>query len=93
MIAVLVPSGTKTDILKNAQRNQEREITCKRCIEVGANVDIQGGMEGLVSNLQRDHALKGQWICENCHKLYASEKCLDNHMARCTKKSKTEGFI
>ena len=75
---------------KKCRKNPEREITCKRCIEVGANVDVQGGMEGLVSHLQRDHALKGQWICENCHKLYASEKRLDNHMARCNKKSKTE---
>ena len=57
---------------------------------MGANVDIQGGMEGLVCHLQRDHALKGQWICENCHKLYASEKHLDNHMTRCNKKLKTE---
>ena len=47
-------------------------------------------MEGLVSHLQRDQALKGQWICENCHKLYTSEKRLDNHTARCNKKSKTE---
>ena len=73
VIAVLVPSGTKTHF-KKYPKNPEREITCKRCIEVGANVDVQGGMEGLVSHLQRDHALKGQWICENCHKLYASEK-------------------
>ena len=75
---------------KKCPKNPEREITCQRCIEVGANVDVQGGMEGLVSHLQRDHALKGQWICENCHKLYASEKHLDNHMARCNKKSKIE---
>ena len=75
---------------KKCPKNPEREITCKRCIEVGANVDVQGGMEGLVSHLQRDHALKGQWIWKNCHKLYASEKRLDNHTTRCNKKSKTE---
>ena len=75
---------------KKCPKNPLREITCKRCIEVGANVDVQGGMEGLVSHLQRDHALKGQWICENCHKLYTSEKRLDNHTSRCNKKSKTD---
>ena len=49
---------------KKCPKNPEREITCKRCIKVGANVDVQGGMEGLVSHLQRDHALKQQWICK-----------------------------
>ena len=34
---------------KKCPKNPEREITCKRCIEVGANVDVQGGMEGLIS--------------------------------------------
>ena len=75
---------------KKFPKNPEREITCKRCVDVGANVDVKGGIEGLVAHLQRDHGLKGQWICETCHKLYSSEKPLDNHIPKCKKTSKTE---
>ena len=53
---------------------------CKQCSVQGKSVDVVGTEDGLVLHLQDEHNLRGDWLCENCHHLSQSEKCLENHL-------------
>ena len=39
-------------------------------------------------HLQEEHNLRGEWLCENCHHLSQSEKCLETHLAKCKRGKK-----
>ena len=69
-------------------KNPERKISCKQCTSVGAHVDVPGGISGLITHCIQDHALKGDWLCTHCHRLYTSERRLENHILKCSNKNK-----
>ena len=78
--------GTKWDVNRHyakCLKNPQRKITCKQCSVQGKSVDVAGTEEGLVLHLQDEHNLRGDWLCENCHRLSQSEKRLENHLTKC----------
>ena len=74
-------------------KNPERITLCKQCTAVGAHVDVAGGVNGLINHCIQEHALKGDWLCVNCHRLYTSESHLQYHATRCSSKSKISADV
>ena len=70
-------------------KNPDRNISCKQCSDVGADVDVEGGSCGLVKHLKEEHQLRGEWLCDICHRLFSSERRLENHMEKCSTKHKS----
>ena len=70
-------------------KNPDRNISCRQCSDVGADVDVEGGSCGLVKHLKEEHQLRGEWLCDICHRLFSSERRLENHMERCSTKHKS----
>ena len=70
-------------------KNPNRNITCKQCADVGADVDVEGGCSALVKHLKEEHTLRGEWLCDICHRLFSSERRLENHTEKCSAKHKS----
>ena len=54
-------------------------------MEKGTPVDVSGAEQGLVLHLQKEHNMRGKWLCLYCHKLYIGEKHFDSHVEKCKK--------
>ena len=74
-------------------KNPDRIISCKQCTSVGAHVDVPGGLNGIITHCIQEHGLKGDWLCINCHRLYTSERRLQNHFSKCSSKAKVSADV
>ena len=80
--------GSKFDKQRHhlkCQQNPNRAITCKKCLEKQITLDVTGAEDGLVIHIQKEHGMKGDWLCLYCHRLYVTEKNFDKHVDKCKK--------
>ena len=77
--------GSKWDLNRHFVKcldNPDQKITCKQCSASGKSNDVSGAEDGLVTHLQEEHNLRGEWLCENCHCLLQSEKHLETQRGK-----------
>ena len=63
-------------------KNPNRVIICKHCA-----MEVEGCEQGLAKHLSKVHSLAGIFLCLFCHYLFATERKLDKHNEKCTKRN------
>ena len=64
--------------------NPNRVFKCKHCIAQGVEADVEGAEIGLLNHLIEKHGFTGQYMCLFCHKLFLTDKKLQNHNKTCS---------
>ena len=70
-------------------KNPDRYIKCKHCLHATGGdekkSEVRGAEAGLMNHLMDVHHLRGEHLCQFCHRLFSTLSKLNKHNEKCTR--------